>query len=53
VRGRGIPRAKGEPGDLLVTFEIVVPRELSEDQQTALQSFGALLDADPRAHLGV
>jgi molecular chaperone DnaJ len=53
VRGRGIPRAKGEPGDLLVTFEVVVPRALSEDQQAAVESLRAVLDADPRAHLEV
>ena len=51
VRGRGIPRPKGEPGDLLVTFEVVVPRELSEEQRAAVQSLAAALDGNPRERL--
>ena len=31
VRGRGIPRASGDPGALLVTFDVVVPHELDDD----------------------
>ena len=28
VRGRGIEKTKGSPGDLLVTFEVAVPEKL-------------------------
>lgn len=53
VKGRGAAAAGGA-GDLLVTIEVAVPTELSEDQRAALE---ALRTADqhwnPRAGLGV
>jgi molecular chaperone DnaJ len=53
VRGRGITPAKGDPGDLLVTFEVVVPSELSDDERAAIEALGEQLTANPREHLGV
>ncbi len=53
VRGRGVPMAKGGPGDLLVTFELDVPAELDDDARAALDALAAVLPGDPRAHLGV
>lgn len=52
VRGRGIPSKTGR-GDLIVTIEVAVPSELSEDAVEALEAFAkATADQpDPRAHL--
>jgi molecular chaperone DnaJ len=53
IRGRGVHSAKGEPGDLLVTFEVAVPDHLDERQRKAVEELAAALDGNPRAHLGV
>jgi molecular chaperone DnaJ len=53
VRGRGMPRADGGAGDLLVTVDVVVPQSLSDEQRQALQALAATESANPRAHLGV
>lgn len=41
VRGRGVPRRSGGAGDLLVTIEVEVPRELSPEARKALEEFAA------------
>ncbi|MGH9297483.1 MAG: molecular chaperone DnaJ [Acidimicrobiales bacterium] len=64
VRGRGV-RASGEkatgragkaassePGDLLVTVEVAVPAELSEEERRAVKALGEALVDSPREHLG-
>lgn len=51
VRGRGVPRREGTPGDLLVTVDIVVPRDLPAAARTALDALAAALPPAPRAHL--
>jgi molecular chaperone DnaJ len=53
VRGRGTKPAKGEPGDLLVTFDVVVPDRLSADERAAVEALAEKLSANPRADLGV
>jgi molecular chaperone DnaJ len=53
VRGRGIPRASGDPGALLVTFDVVVPHELDDDAKAAVEQLAAALPGNPRDHLGV
>jgi molecular chaperone DnaJ len=53
VRGRGMPKASGPPGDLLVTVDVVVPQTLSDEQRQALEALAAAESANPRAHLGV
>ena len=53
VRGRGIPRASGDPGALLVTFDVVVPHELGDDARAAVEQLAASLPGNPREHLGV
>jgi molecular chaperone DnaJ len=53
VRNRGIPRASGDPGALLVTFDVVVPRELDGDALAAVEQLAAALPGNPREHLGV
>jgi len=53
VRGRGIPRPSGQPGDLLVTFDVVVPAHLDERARAAVEELAAALPGNPREHLGV
>ena len=38
VRGRGIKRGSGDPGALLVTFDVVVPTELDDDAREAVEA---------------
>ncbi|MDQ3945920.1 MAG: molecular chaperone DnaJ [Actinomycetota bacterium] len=53
VRGRGMPKAAGGFGDLLVTVEVVVPQALSDEQRQAVEALAAATPANPRQHLGV
>jgi molecular chaperone DnaJ len=53
VRNRGIPRASGDPGALLVTFDVVVPQELDDDGRAAVEQLASSLPGNPREHLGV
>lgn len=55
VRGRGVPKQKGKPGDLMVTVEVVVPTRLSKDAKKLLQQFADEYEAglNPRENLGV
>jgi molecular chaperone DnaJ len=53
VRGRGVESAK-KTGDLLVTVEVVVPTDLTDEERAKLEELAALGPGpDPRAHLGV
>ena len=55
VRGRGVPVDK-RPGDLLVTVQVAVPRNLSDDEQAAVEVLAAAepdAGAKLRSHLGV
>ena len=40
-------------GDLLVTVQVAVPAELTDEQREALESLAATLPSAPREHLGV
>jgi len=52
VRGRGVPRRDGTPGDLLVTVDIDVPQRLSEESRAAVEAYrAATADHDPRREL--
>jgi molecular chaperone DnaJ len=52
VRGRGVRRADGTGGDLLVTVEVAVPRELDDEAAAALRTYAdATKSFDPRAGL--
>jgi molecular chaperone DnaJ len=53
VKGRGIQPAKGNAGDLLVTFVVDVPSSLTDEQQTAIEALAATMPDNPRADLGV
>jgi molecular chaperone DnaJ len=39
VRGKGVPRKDGTRGDLLVTVEVQVPAQLSEEARAAVQAY--------------
>lgn len=53
VRGKGVHKADGSTGDLLVTVDVQVPNHLNDTAKEALSSFAAALgdDSDPRAKL--
>jgi molecular chaperone DnaJ len=53
VRGRGIKRGSGDPGALLVTFDVVVPSELDDDAREAVEQLAEKLSGNPREYLGV
>ncbi len=54
VRGRGVEAADEKKGDLLVTVEITVPKNLTDEQRAVLERFrDEHPDENPRAHLGV
>jgi molecular chaperone DnaJ len=53
VRGRGIQRGSGDPGALLVTFDVVVPTELDDEARQAVETLAEKLPANPREFLGV
>src|SRR5437868_2904964 len=53
VRGRGIDTGKGSPGDLLVTFDVVVPKKVDGAAKKAIEDLGDALTENPREHLGV
>ena len=48
LRGRGLPRLRERgQGDLHVHFRLLVPRELSEEQETRLRAFAELDQSAP------
>jgi len=51
VRGRGITPAKGGAGDLLVTFDVAVPTELTASQREAVEVLAGAFTDDLRATL--
>ena len=52
VRGKGVRRQDGTVGDLLVTVEVEVPKQLSDEAREALETFRkATGDTDPREDL--
>ncbi|MFB7269696.1 molecular chaperone DnaJ [Streptomyces sp. NPDC056244] len=52
ARGKGAVRKDGTRGDLLVTVEVVVPRDLGAQARDALEAYRkATADEDPRAEL--
>jgi molecular chaperone DnaJ len=53
VKGKGVPGRK-RTGDLLVTVEVAVPQNLTDDERKAVEALAAAADGrSPRAHLGV
>jgi molecular chaperone DnaJ len=50
VRGRGVHR-RGHTGDLLVTVEVAVPKNLDKSAREALEAFAAAQTEDPRPQI--
>ena len=54
VKGRGVPGGKKSPtGDLLVTVEVDVPAELSDEQRAAVEELAKVIEPPTRSGLGV
>ncbi len=52
LRGKGVPgRANGQPGDLFVVLELVLPRDKSDELEKLAEQFEPLYDANPREHM--
>ncbi|MDT0320439.1 molecular chaperone DnaJ [Streptomyces millisiae] len=52
ARGKGAVRKDGTRGDLLVTIEVAVPRDLGDSARKALEEYRATVESeDPRAGL--
>ncbi|HTA33322.1 MAG TPA: molecular chaperone DnaJ [Solirubrobacteraceae bacterium] len=53
LRGEGPPKlgGKGEKGDIHYRFVIDVPKNLSKEQESAIEELSKTLDGDPRAGL--
>ncbi|MCU1427996.1 MAG: chaperone protein DnaJ, partial [Actinomycetia bacterium] len=52
VRGRGIPSSDSKAsGDLLVTVDVQVPGELTDEQRLAIEALAEAFPDDPRAEL--
>jgi molecular chaperone DnaJ len=52
VRGRGVRRKNGHPGDLLVNLQVVVPATLDDKSRETLEAYAdATREEDPRAEL--
>src|SRR5256885_2451190 len=51
VRGKGVPRRDGTHGDLLVTVDIVVPKDLPEVARKALDEYAQGAPKAPREHI--
>ena len=52
VRGKGVGAAKST-GDLLVTIEVAVPSQLSDDERAAVEALAETITVSPRDFLGV
>jgi molecular chaperone DnaJ len=50
VKGKGVP-LKPTPGDLLVTVEVDVPKDMTPEERAALEAYAAVARHDPREHL--
>jgi molecular chaperone DnaJ len=51
VRGRGINPNRGRQGDLLVTVEVAVPKNVSKDEKRLLEELAEHEAEDVRSHL--
>ena len=53
VKGRGVPGGKkSAAGDLLVTVEVAVPAELTDEQRTAVEELAKVIEPPSRSGLG-
>ncbi|MFP4146036.1 MAG: DnaJ C-terminal domain-containing protein [Phycisphaeraceae bacterium] len=49
LRGKGLPRRSGEPGDLYARLKIAVPKQLSDKERKLYEQLREASDFDPRA----
>ena len=50
VKGKGVPLKAGA-GDLLVSVEVDVPKQMSDEERAALEAYAAIAQHDVRQHL--
>jgi len=48
LKGKGLPKRKGETGDLLATVQIAVPKELTEKEKELFEQLAETSEFDPR-----
>ena len=48
LRGKGFPQPQGRSGDLLAEIKIVLPPELTEEEEALLRELGEISNFDPR-----
>jgi len=51
VKGQGVKAGSGEPGDLFAELEIVMPKNLSDDDRQQLAEIAQRYDENPRTEL--
>lgn len=51
LKGQGVPNAKGDPGDLIVTLQIMLPKTLDDESLAAIEKLDELHPLTPRAGL--
>jgi molecular chaperone DnaJ len=51
VRGKGVAKADGTAGDLLVTIEVTVPQKLNDAAKEALAAYAKAMPENPRRDL--
>jgi DnaJ-class molecular chaperone len=49
IKGKGMPRRGGEPGDLFVRFQIVVPKAVTDEERQAFEKLRDVSTFKPRA----
>jgi curved DNA-binding protein len=49
LKGRGLPNARGKPGDLFAEAKIMVPKKPTEDERRLFQELAAASTFDPRS----
>ncbi len=51
LKGMGVKPAGRSPGDLIAELQIVLPKQLTEQQRKLLQEWSQAMDDQPRGHL--
>ncbi|MCW3068783.1 MAG: chaperone DnaJ domain protein [Solirubrobacterales bacterium] len=49
LKGKGLPSARGKPGDLYATVKIVVPKKLTDEERELFERLASVSKFDPRA----
>ena len=53
IARNGLPRPRGEPGDLYAVAQLAVPASPSEEERTLIRQLGEKSTFDPRAHFAL